>query len=141
MTQRQARIARAIVIALIVQAIAIVLYWQFRQTQKRREDFTLLQLTAAIHHYVDRYDQWPRNWDSLRSNFVSDDSSREFALARYRFDVNFLVDCTRPPSTDDWYIHLKTGDMPNEFREANDELRSLVTRLNQQKKPSAADVE
>lgn len=111
----------------IVCILGFAVYLPFRSARMMGEFSALWNTTDAIHLYVGKNREWPRDWISLASSLAT--VGGDISEARNRVDVNFELDCQKPPQPQDWYVHLKSCDIPAEEREANERLRDHLIGL------------
>ncbi len=116
----------AIVAALfIVVAIpALFVHGQIRGRQMLREFGVLWTTTDAISLYMNQHHKWPQDWKALAPSLAAV-GARESTLEA-SVVVNFDVDCERLQQPGDWYVHLKSEDIPGEERAANERLRGMI---------------
>jgi hypothetical protein len=115
------------VLLVIVVILALVVYVPNRSMQMMREFDNLWNTTDAIQVYISDNHKWPRDWDALSSSFIAVGSRSSYL--RDSVAVNCAVDCEKPPQAGDWYVHLKSGDIPGEERTANERLCGHVGGL------------
>jgi hypothetical protein len=92
----------------------------------------LWNTTDAIQFYVDKNHKWPRNWEALKSSLAevsADYRGGDISWARDHVDVNFQLDDEKVLQPGDWYVHLKSNDIPGEERTANERLRNQFVSL------------
>ncbi len=109
----------------VVVVIPVVLVrGQIRGSRMLREFGALWNTTDAISIYVNHHHEWPRSWEALSSSLVAvgaaEPNLQDSVL------VNFDVDGERMPQPGDWYVHLKSEDVPGEEHAANERLRRLI---------------
>lgn len=118
------RIAISAVLCVVVAIPVLFVYGQIRGSQRLREFGELWNTTDAISIYVNHHHEWPRSWEALSSSLVAvgiTEPNLQDSVA-----VNFDVDGERMPQPGDWYVHLKSGDIPGEEHAANERLRRLI---------------
>jgi hypothetical protein len=124
------RVAMGAVLLVVVVIPILLVYGQIRGTRMLREFGILWNTTDAIAIYLNDHHKWPRNWDALSSSLVAagagDSNLRDSVV------INFDIDCERRPQPGDWYVHLKSKDIPGEERAANEQLRRLIASRQRQ---------
>ena len=118
------RIAISAALCVVVAIPVLFVSGQIRGSQRLRQFGELWNTTDAISIYVNRHHEWPRSWAALSSSLAAvgaDESNLQDSVV-----VNFDVDGERMPQPGDWYVHLKSGDIPGEEHAANERLRGLI---------------
>jgi hypothetical protein len=115
----------------VVAILTLVAYGQVRSIQMMREFANLWNTTDAIQVYIGQNHKWPRDWDAFSSSFIAVGSRSSYV--RDSVVVNFAVGCERTPQPGDWYVHLKSWDIPGEVRTANERLCGHVLGLSRRR--------
>jgi len=115
-------------IALMIDAIAIPII-----SLRRMADFSDLWNTSdTLMHYVRERQEWPGSFEDLNGTFPKfrpGFKSKDLDFLKEKIEVNFDVDLSQKPQSNDWYVRLKSGRMLPEQKEANDRIRSVVSEL------------
>jgi hypothetical protein len=133
----------AIVVPILVLAVPLgglvfAHYWSQRFSRVMTEFSALWNTTDAIQAYVGKHRQWPKDWETLAPSLASVDpmyANGDISFAREHVLVNFQLDVEKPQQPEDWYVHLKSGDIPGEERVANERLGGMVGNLKPRRAP------